>query len=72
MFLSFDRNPVIFDPRIPSANDINWPAFTTDGEEYLLFDSKEPSVKSKLEVDRVVFWEEFLPSLAKGIRKDKL
>ena len=60
------------DPRILSANDIHWPAFTTDGEEYLLFDLEEPRVKSKLEVDGVVFWEEFLPSLAKGIRKDEV
>ena len=70
--MCFDRNPVIFDPRTPYDKDINWPAFTTDGEEYLLFDLEELSVKSKLEVDRVVFWEEFLPSLAKGIRKDEL
>ena len=67
MFLSFDRNPVIFDPRTPYDKDINWPAFTTDGEEYLLFDLEELSVKSS-----VVFWEEFLPSPAKGIRKDEL
>jgi len=65
-------SPGISDPRIPTANDVNWPAFTTDGEEYLVIDLEEPRVESKLEADRVVFWEDFLPSLAKGIQKDEL
>jgi len=55
--------PGISDPRIPTANYINWPAFTTDGEKYLVIDVAEPRVESKLEDDRVVFWEDFLPSL---------
>jgi len=72
LFGSFDRSPGISDPRIPTANDVNWPAFTTDGEEYLVIDLEEPRVESKLEADRVVFWEDLLPSLAKGIQKDEL
>ena len=72
MFSFSTRYPGISDPRIPTSTDINWPAFTTDGEEYLLIDLEEPRVESKLEVDRVVFWKDFLPSLAKGMRRDEL
>ena len=67
MVVSFDRDPVKDNP------DVNWPVFTADGEKYLVIDLEDPlRVESKLEVDRAVFWEDFLPSLAKGIRKDEL
>ena len=64
LFSPFDRYPGISDPRIPTANYINWPAFTTDGEKYLVIDVAEPRVERKLGEDRIVFWEDFLPSLA--------
>ena len=35
-----------------------------DGEKYLVIDVAEPRVESKLGEDRIVFWEDFLPSLA--------
>lgn len=73
MVFSFDRDPGKNDSRKPSGDDVNWPVFTTDSEKYLVIDLADPRrVESKLEVDRVVFWEDFLPILAKGIRKDEL
>lgn len=42
------------------------------GEEYLLIDLEEFRVKSKFEVDVVVFWEDFLFSLLKGMWRDEL
>ena len=67
LVFSFGRDPVKSDP------DINWPVFTTGDEKYLVIDLDDPlRVESKLEVDRVVFWEEFLPSLAKTIQTGEL
>ena len=65
-----NRDPGKTDPNVPKS-DISWPLFTTESENYLAIDL-EPRVESKLEADRVVFWEDFLPSLAKRIRKDEL
>ena len=69
VFLS-DRDPEKSDPHLPKS-DITWPVYTTESESYLAIDM-EPKVESKLEADRVVFWEHFLPSLAKGIPNDEL
>ena len=66
-----DRDPQKNDPHRPTSHDITWPLFTTEGENYLAIDL-DPRVESKLEADRVVFWEDFLPRLAKEIRKDEL